>query len=48
MKGISCHDATRNLKVWFEKFEHHDLWSKNIEELSKVMQQKVQVIYDCA
>lgn len=44
LKGMSRHDATKNLKVWFEKFEIMTWWNKNIEELSKGMQQKVQFI----
>lgn len=44
LKGLSRHDATANLKKWFEKFEIMDWWNKKIEELSKGMQQKVQFI----
>jgi ABC-2 type transport system ATP-binding protein len=44
LKGMSRHDAIKNLKVWFEKFEIMTWWNKNIEELSKGMQQKVQFI----
>jgi ABC-2 type transport system ATP-binding protein len=44
LKGMSRHEATKNLKVWFEKFEIMTWWNKNIEELSKGMQQKVQFI----
>ena len=44
LKGMSRHDATKNLKVWFEKFDIMTWWNKNIEELSKGMQQKVQFI----
>lgn len=44
LKGLSRHDATVNLKKWFEKFEIMDWWNKKIEELSKGMQQKVQFI----
>ncbi len=44
LKGMSRHDAVRNLKHWFEKFEIMTWWNKNIEELSKGMQQKVQFI----
>ncbi len=44
LKGMSRHDATVNLKKWFEKFEIMSWWNKNIEELSKGMQQKVQFI----
>ena len=44
LKGMSRHDAVKNLKKWFEKFEIMSWWNKNIEELSKGMQQKVQFI----
>jgi ABC-2 type transport system ATP-binding protein len=44
LKGMSRHDAAKNLKMWFEKFEIMSWWNKNIEELSKGMQQKVQFI----
>jgi ABC-2 type transport system ATP-binding protein len=44
LKGMSRHDAIKNLKMWFEKFEIMTWWNKNIEELSKGMQQKVQFI----
>ncbi len=44
LKGLSRHDATANLKKWFEKFEIMGWWNKKIEELSKGMQQKVQFI----
>ncbi len=44
LKGMSRHDAAKNLKLWFEKFEIMTWWNKNIEELSKGMQQKVQFI----
>ena len=44
LKGMSKHDAAKNLKLWFEKFEIMSWWNKSIEELSKGMQQKVQFI----
>jgi len=44
LKGMSRHDAVKNLRMWFEKFEIMTWWNKNIEELSKGMQQKVQFI----
>lgn len=44
LKGMSRHDAIKNLKIWFEKFDIMTWWNKNIEELSKGMQQKVQFI----
>lgn len=44
LKGMSRHEAIKNLKMWFEKFEIMSWWNKNIEELSKGMQQKVQFI----
>ena len=44
LKGMSKHDAYKNLKEWFEKFEIGSWWNKKVEELSKGMQQKVQFI----
>jgi len=44
LKGVSRADALKKLKVLFEKFEIQDWWTKNVEELSKGMQQKVQFI----
>lgn len=44
LKGLSRKEASQNLKHWFEKFEIMSWWNKNIEELSKGMQQKVQFI----
>jgi len=44
LKGMSRHDALRNLKKWFEKFEIQPWWGKKVEELSKGMAQKVQFI----
>ncbi|MFH1000507.1 MAG: ATP-binding cassette domain-containing protein, partial [Bacteroidota bacterium] len=44
LKGMSRNEATKSLKKWFKKFEIESWWNKNIEELSKGMQQKVQFI----
>ncbi len=44
LKGISKADAMDKLKVWFKKFEMQSWWNKNIEDLSKGMQQKVQFV----
>lgn len=44
LKGLSRHDAAKNLKQWFEKFDIMPWWNKKVEELSKGMQQKVQFI----
>ncbi|WP_297086948.1 ATP-binding cassette domain-containing protein [uncultured Draconibacterium sp.] len=44
LKGMSHRDATKNLKLWFEKFDIMPWWNKKVEELSKGMQQKVQFI----
>ncbi len=44
LKGLSKHDALKNLKIWFEKFKIQAWWNKKVEELSKGMQQKVQFI----
>ncbi len=44
LKGLSRLDATKKLKVWFEKFEIESWWDKRVDELSKGMAQKVQFI----
>ncbi|MEI7525978.1 MAG: ATP-binding cassette domain-containing protein [Mariniphaga sp.] len=44
LKGLSRHDAMRELKMWFERFEITAWWDKKVMELSKGMQQKVQFI----
>ncbi len=44
LKGLSKNDALKRIKYWFEKFEIQPWWDKNVEELSKGMQQKVQFI----
>ena len=44
LKGMSKRDATEKLKAWFIKFDIKDWWDKNVEDLSKGMQQKTQFI----
>jgi len=44
LKGLSFKQAEIQLKEWFERLEIVDWWDKNVEELSKGMQQKVQFI----
>ncbi len=44
LKGLSRHEAMKELKIWFEKFEITAWWDKKVMELSKGMQQKVQFI----
>ncbi|MDP4208778.1 MAG: ATP-binding cassette domain-containing protein [Bacteroidota bacterium] len=44
LKGMTRHDALKQLKYWFEKFEILGWWDKKVEELSKGMAQKVQFI----
>jgi ABC-2 type transport system ATP-binding protein len=44
LKGLSKHDAQKQLKYWFEKFEIESWWNKKIQELSKGMAQKIQFI----
>ena len=44
LKGLSVPEAKRRLKNWFEKFGIMQWWNKNLEELSKGMQQKVQFV----
>ena len=44
LKGMSASDARTELKKWFERFGIQDWWKKKVEELSKGMAQKVQLI----
>lgn len=44
LKGLSRHEATKRLKMWFLKFGIEQWWDKKVEELSKGMAQKVQFI----
>ncbi|MBD5214056.1 MAG: ATP-binding cassette domain-containing protein [Bacteroidales bacterium] len=44
LKGMTKHDAERELRKWFDKFDISDWWNKKVEELSKGMAQKVQFI----
>jgi ABC-2 type transport system ATP-binding protein len=44
LKGLSRDEATRRLKLWFEKLGMETWWKKKIEELSKGMQQKAQFV----
>ncbi len=44
LKGLSYHEAVKQIKYWFDKFEIRHWWNKKVEELSKGMQQKVQFI----
>lgn len=44
LKGMSSYEARKRLKVWFERFDILQWWSKNVEDLSKGMAQKIQFI----
>ncbi|MCU0352554.1 MAG: ABC transporter ATP-binding protein [Cytophagales bacterium] len=44
LKGMNRREAQERLKQWFVKFEIQEWWGKNVEDLSKGMQQKVQFI----
>lgn len=44
LKDLDKREAKRRIKDWFERFEIGDWWNKNVEELSKGMQQKVQFV----
>jgi len=44
LKGLSRDEATRRLKIWFEKLGMQTWWKMKIEELSKGMQQKAQFV----
>jgi ABC-2 type transport system ATP-binding protein len=44
LKGVSKNEAEYRLRTWFRKFEIDSWWNRNVEELSKGMQQKIQFI----
>jgi ABC-2 type transport system ATP-binding protein len=44
LKGLSKSEAMKKIKLWFEKLDVSGWWNKNIEDLSKGMQQKIQFI----
>lgn len=44
LKGLKRAEAVKRLKVWFEKFDIKAWWNKNVQDLSKGMQQKIQFI----
>ena len=44
LKGLTEKQAMQKLKIWFEKFEIKTWWEKNVEDLSKGMQQKIQFV----
>jgi ABC-2 type transport system ATP-binding protein len=44
LKGLSRDEATRRLKIWFQKLGMESWWKLKIEELSKGMQQKAQFV----
>jgi len=44
LKGLSEKESLQKVKDWFIRFEIKDWWNKNVEDLSKGMQQKVQFI----
>ncbi|HEV7350228.1 ATP-binding cassette domain-containing protein [Telluribacter sp.] len=44
LKGLSKQQAMEKLKGWFIKFDIKTWWDKNVSDLSKGMQQKVQFV----
>ena len=44
LRGMSLPEAVKSLKFWFRKFNIESWWNRNVEELSKGMQQKIQFI----
>lgn len=44
LKGLSKDAAMEKLKEWFIKFDIKTWWDKNVEDLSKGMQQKIQFV----
>jgi len=44
LKGLKERQAMDKLKIWFTKFDIKPWWTKNVEDLSKGMQQKIQFV----
>ncbi|GAB4334245.1 MAG: ABC transporter ATP-binding protein [Flammeovirgaceae bacterium] len=44
LKGLSEKEVKNRLKHWVERFEMQSWWKKNVSDLSKGMQQKVQFV----
>lgn len=44
LKGLNKTEALDKLRYWFEKFDIKTWWDKNVEDLSKGMQQKIQFV----
>ena len=44
MKGLSKHEAKKQLDYWFDRLEIQGWWNKKIQELSKGMAQKIQFV----
>jgi ABC-2 type transport system ATP-binding protein len=44
LKGLSKSEAMDRLKIWFTKFDIKTWWDKQVSDLSKGMQQKVQFV----
>jgi len=44
LKGLDKRHALEKIRYWMKKFDISAWWGKNVEELSKGMQQKVQFI----
>jgi ABC-2 type transport system ATP-binding protein len=44
LKGLKKDEAMEKLKEWFVKFDIKTWWDKNVEDLSKGMQQKIQFV----
>ena len=44
LKGISKQESITKIKYWLQNFELNDWWDKEVDSLSKGMQQKVQFI----
>lgn len=44
LRGLSSDEAKKNIRYWLERFEAMDWIGKEIEELSKGMQQKIQFV----
>ncbi len=44
LKGLTKHEAKKELEYWFDRLEIEGWWNKKIQELSKGMAQKIQFV----
>ncbi|MTI32354.1 ABC transporter ATP-binding protein [Xanthovirga aplysinae] len=44
LKGLSASESKERIKFWLKRLNIYEWWNKNVEDLSKGMQQKIQFI----